>query len=468
MYLAVRPGQLGALAGLVLASIIMPVAAETATATDAPPADAAAIEPVPDEAPAAVSKEETYSFHGQFTEVTQFHPAFASPFRGTNSLDPGNRGDETVDVTLFGGIRIADGLAFYIDPEIDQGFGLSNTLGVADFPSGEAFKIGTLGPKFHMQRAFARYTIDLGGEVETDEPDQNQLGGSHTANNIVITVGKFSIPDIFDNNAYAHNQRVDFLNFALIDAGAFDYAADPFGYTYGGAVEWTQDRWTLRFGLFDLSHVPNGATLAAGFGEFSTVAEAELREHLWGTPGKIRILAFENTGDLANYNDAVRAAQGTGMAPNVALVRKYSTAPGGAVNLEQELMPDLGFFLRGSVADGHKEADDFTDIDRSLSTGLSLTGARWGRKDDTVGLAGIISGISRDAQRYLAAGGLGILIGDGRLPQYEPEKVLEVYYSATIIDSVTFGVDYQRVENPAYDADRGPVDILGFRFHSEF
>lgn len=459
MHLAVRPGPFGALAGLMLASLIAPAAADTPPATDA-----AAVEPAQDQTPAA----ETYSLHGQFTEVTQYHPSFTSPFRGPNSLDPGNRGDETVDVTLYGGIRVTDALALYADPEIDQGFGLSNTLGIADYPSSEAFKIGTVQPKVHLPRAFARYTIDLGGELETDQPDQNQLGGSHTADNIVITVGKFSIPDIFDNNAYAHNQRADFLNFALIDAGAFDYAADPFGYTYGGAVEWTEDRWTLRFGLFDLSRMPNGKELVRGFGEFSTVAEAELREHLWGTPGKIRILAFQDTGNIANYNDAVRAAQGTGLVPNVALVRKYSTKPGGVINLEQELLPDIGFFLRASATDGHKEAYDFADIDQSLSTGLSVTGARWGRKDDTVGLAGIISGISRDAQRYFAAGGLGVLIGDGRLPQYEPEKVLELYYSATIIDGITFGADYQRVENPAFDAARGPVDILGFRFHGEF
>jgi high affinity Mn2+ porin len=149
-------------------------------------------------------------------------------------------------------------------------------------------------------------------------------------------------------------------------------------------------------------------------------------------------------------------------------VRKYSTKPGAALNAEQQILPDLGAFLRASLDDGHKEAYEFTEINRSVSAGLSMKGTHWGRADDTVGLAGIVSGISSDARNYLAAGGLGILIGDGRLPEYSSEKVLELYYSVAIADGMSFSADYQRVENPGYDALRGPANIVGFRIHGEF
>jgi high affinity Mn2+ porin len=411
---------------------------------------------------------EWYSLHGQVTVVTQYHPSFTSPFAGQNSLNPGNRGNETVSATLFAGIRVWDGLEFYADPEIDQGFGLSNTLGLADFSSGEAYKVGSALPYVRLQRAFARYTLGLGGEVEADAPGANQLGGSHLADNLTFTVGKFNITDLFDTNSYAHDPRGDFLNWGILDGAAFNYAADAWGYTYGGAAEWTQSWWTLRAGLFDLSRVPNSPMLVRGFGEFSTVAEFEVRENWLGPPGKVKFLAFENSGNMANYNDAVRAALGTGLPPNVADVRRFSTQPGAEFNAEQEIMPDLGAFLRVSLNDGHKEAYEFTDANSSVSGGFQLSGARWGRSNDTIGLAGVISGVSSDARNYLAAGGLGILVGDGRLPKYDPEEVLELYYNATIIDGITFGVDYQHVANPAYDALRGPVDIFGFRVHGEF
>ncbi|MEI9985606.1 MAG: carbohydrate porin [Aliidongia sp.] len=205
--------------------------------------------------------------------------------------------------------------------------------------------------------------------------------------------------DIFDTNSYAHDPRADFLNWAVNDAGAFDYAADAWGFTYGAAAEWTQDWWTLRAGIFDRSRVPNSRFLNRGFGEFSTVAEFEMRSDWLGAPSKIKLLAFEDTGDIANYNDAVRAAAGTAAPPNVAAVRKYSTKPGAAINAEQQILPDLGAFLRASLDDGHKEAYEFTEINRSVSAGLSA-------ERHTLGSAGrhgrprrIVSGISSDARK---------------------------------------------------------------------
>src|SRR5215471_18415291 len=209
---------------------------------------------------------ETWAVHGQSTITWLLQPAFRSPYQGLHSLGPDANGRETIDATLYAGVRPWPGAEIWINPEVDQGFGLSDTFGVAGYPSGEAFKVGRAEPYFLVQRGFLRQTINLGGETEKLEPDLNQLGGTQTANRLVFTIGKFSIVDIFDTNTYAHDPRSDFLNWSIIDMGAFDYAANSWGYTYGGAVEWYQDWWTARAGVFDLSQTPNTPVLSHGFG----------------------------------------------------------------------------------------------------------------------------------------------------------------------------------------------------------
>jgi len=411
---------------------------------------------------------EGWALHAQATLVWQFHPGFHSPYRGGNSLDPAARGDETFDATLYAGVRLFDGLELWINPEIDQGFGLSNTFGVAGFPSGEAYKFGKAEPYFRLQRLFFRETFDLGGDAEAIEPGANQLGGARTRDNLIVTFGKLSVTDIFDNNSYAHDPRADFLNWSIIDAGAYDYAADAWAYSYGVAAEWTQSWWTLRSGVFNLSKVPNTTHLETDFAQFEIAGEAEAREELFGRPGKIKLLGYVNRGRMADYSDAVRLAQATGGVPNADLVRNYRSRPGASINLEQELWDDLGFFLRASWDDGSKEAYEFTEINRSVSAGLSLKGTSWGRGKDTVGLAGVVNELSNSARSYFAAGGLGILIGDGRLPHYGSETILETYYSAQITDWFSLGADYEFIVNPAYNRDRGPVSVFGLRAHMQY
>jgi len=411
---------------------------------------------------------ETWAFHGQITNVTQYHPAFTSPYRGTNSLDPGSRGDETVDLTLFLGVRPWAGGEIWANPEVDQGFGLSDTLGVAAFTSGEAYKVGAPAPYFRLQRLFFRQTIDLGGESERDEPDANQLGGQHARDNLTVTLGRISVVDIFDSNTYAHDPKKDFLNWAAIDSAAYDYAADSWGYSYGIAAEWTQDWWTLRAGLFDLSKVPNAEHLETGFEQFEIVTEGEERHTLFGRAGKLKLLAYVNRGRMGGYEDALHLAATTGDVPNTALVRRYKSRPGAALNLEQELSDDLGMFARASLNDGSQEAYEFTESNRAFSTGLSLKGKSWRRPNDTVGVAYVVDDISHAARAYFGAGGLGILIGDGRLPHFGLETVAETYYSAQLTNWLTAGADYQLIVNPAYNRDRGPVSVLGARFHAEF
>ena len=394
--------------------------------------------------------------------------AFRSPYRGPNSLDPAARGEETFDATLYAGLRLWPGLEAWVNPEIDQGFGLSNTLGLAGFSSGEAYKVGKAAPYFRLQRLFLRQTIDLGGAQEAVESDLNQLAGSQTANRLVFTAGKLGVTDIFDTNKYAHDPRGDFLNWSLIDTGSFDYAADAWGYTYGAAMEWYVGHWTLRAGAFNLSTVPNSTSLETDFSQFQADLEVEERHQLWGQPGKLKITGFLSRGRMGRFDDAVRLSMANGQPADIAAVRQYRSRPGVSFNLEQQVFDGLGVFARAGVADGSVEPYEFSDIDRTIAAGVSLAGKSWGRPHDTFGLAGVVNGISKAHERFLAAGGLGILVGDGQLPHPGPEEIIETYYDWAAFGPARITVDYQFVNNPAYNRDRGPVSIFAARLHASF
>jgi high affinity Mn2+ porin len=354
-----------------------------------------------------------------------------------------------------------------IDPEIDQGFGLSNTLGVAGFTSGEAYKVGAAVPYARLPRAFIRQTVDLGGDKQTVDAGANQFSGSQTANRLVITVGKFSVTDVFDNNKYAHDPRNDFMNWAIADTGTFDYAADAWGFTYGTAVEWYQGDWTVRGGIFDLSIVPNSVELDPHFGQFQGIGEVERRYTLWGEPGKIAVTGFLSRGRMGSFADAITLAAMTGGPADITAVRHYNSRVGLSVNLEQQITEDLGAFARAGFANGDIEPYEFSDIDRTVAAGLSLTGKRWGRPDDTVGLAAVVNGISGVHQAFLNDGGLGILVGDGMLPHPGLEQIIETYYQLPVsVFKLTF--DYQFIVNPGYNTDRGPASVISARLHTQF
>lgn len=428
---------------------------------------AAADTPESAPAPAPPVRSEAWAFHGQFTYVEQEVAGFNAPYVGANSLTP-RQAKETTDLTLYLGARLWTGAEFWINPEVDQGFGLNNTLGVAGFPSGEAYKVGKNQPYLRMPRIFVRQTLDLAGEREAIEAAANQLGGERSINRWVFTVGKFGVADIFDVNQYAHDPRGDFLNWAAVDAGSFDYAADAWGYTAGAAVEWYQDAWTTRLGVFDLSNVPNSVHLDPGFHEFQIVAELEKRHSLLHHPGKIMVTLFDSRGRMGLLDSAVQLAQATGQPVDIGAVRQHRSRVGASLNLEQQLVQDLGFFARLGKAAGNVEAYEFTDIDRSVAAGLSLKGASWHREHDTLGLAGMVNNISADRQRFLNAGGLGILVGDGQLPHPGPEQIVETYYNAQLFSHAQLSVDYQWVDHPAYNRDRGPASIYAVRFHAQF
>jgi len=423
---------------------------------------------------AASPEAERLSLHGQATFVEQAYPRIRSPYQGPNSLPANGEGRETFDLTLFAGLRLWQGAELWFNPEIDQGFGVGNAHGVAGYPSGEAYKQGSAYPYARIQRAFLRQTIDLGGTSEKVDADTNQFAGTRTADRLVFTVGRFTITDIFDKNKYANDPKNDFFNWSLTNAGTFDYAGDGWGYSYGAAAEWYQGRWTLRGGVFDLSATPAGGdsplggTLDPTFRQYQLLGEIEERHELFGQPGKLKVTGFISHGRAGYFADAIALAQATGQPADITAVRRLTNRTGVSVNLEQQVTETLGVFARAGWADGRIEPWDFTDIDRTISGGVSINGKQWGRADDTLGIAAVVNGTAGVHQAFFNAGGLGILIGDGQLPRPRPEEILEAYYSYALSASTKLSFDYQFIVNPGYNTDRGPVNLFAGRFHWTF
>ena len=410
---------------------------------------------------------DAWNIHGQFTFIDQGYPAFHSPYEGANSLSGANQAKNSVSSTAFIGLRPWDGTEIYINPEITQGFGLSDTLGVAGFPSFEAQKASFPMPRFDMARAYVQQTFGLGGEQETIEDGPNQIAGKEDISRLTLIAGRFAVTDFFDNNTYAHDGRTQFFNWNIDCCGAYDWTMDQLSYTWGAMAELNQKFWAFRAGYFLVPDVSNSDNYDTNFPDGEYIGELELRYSLFSQPGKLRLMAWANRANMGSYAEAVAEPIITPNYPDITLTRAVRTNYGFEANLEQAITGDLGVFARASWNTGLYEIIAWTDCDESASAGAVLKGTSWGRPDDKIGVAGLIEGLSPQAQAYFAAGGLGILIGDGAL-SYQPEKILETYYSYNLNTWSSFTFDYQFVDDPAYNAARGPVHIFAGRLHAEF
>jgi high affinity Mn2+ porin len=410
----------------------------------------------------------SWNVHGQLTFIEQGYPAFRSPYQGANSLTGGNQIQNTTSATAFIGYRPWDGTEIYINPELMQGFGLDNTLGVAGFPNGEAQKSNFPIPRIDMARMFVRQTFGLGGEQETVEDGPNQIAGKQDISRITVTAGRFAVLDVFEGNTYSHDPRVDFLNWNMYCCGSYDVTMDKIGYTWGAAAELNQKSWAIRAGYFlvpAVSNVNSYDTRLFERGEY--IGELELRYSLFAQPGKLRLMGWANIADMGSYAEALAMPVTTANYPDITQTRQPRANYGFVANLEQAISGELGIFSRASWSPGHVELIGWTDCDESFSFGTVLKGNSWGRPDDKIGVAGVVEGLSPIARAYFAAGGLGIVIGDGQL-NYRPEQILEAYYAYALNRWATLTFDYQFIDNPGYNADRGPVSVLSGRLHAQF
>jgi len=410
----------------------------------------------------------------QTTYNWQKHPAFSAQYSGLNSLSSSAEKMYTFSTTAHFGARVWQGGELYFNPELASGIPFSsNLVGLGGFSNGEITRAAGSTPTPYVQRLFIRQTWNNGGGSEKIESDFNQMAGSVDKNRFVLTAGNFSTLDVFDDNTYAKDPRTQFMNWGNWTYSAFDYSADARGFGWGFAGELYQDAWVFRFGRMTGPKEPNGLPLDFALGKhYGDQVEIEHAHNLNGQPGKVRVLAFRNRAVLASFNDAtayLAAHPGAGTAAQTIFnVRgDVKTKYGLGVNLEQAINADIGFFLRAMKTDGRTETVAFTEVDDSFSSGFLVKGTLWGRANDTVGLSMMQNQLSRDRRSYLEAGGISFFIGDGAL-NYKPETIFEGFYSLGISKSVWLTGDYQRIQNPAYNASRGPVNVFAVRFHAEF
>jgi high affinity Mn2+ porin len=403
-----------------------------------------------------------------------FLPQGYLPFRHAPGDPTSGNGESTETWTITGyfGARVWEGGEVFFNPEMFHGWLLRdnspapNVAVAASVGNGEAQKGGRWDADLEVARLYISQTIGFGGEKETIKDDLNQIAGTKDVSRLTLTFGRLAANDIFDNNAYAHDPRTQFQNWALFDGGAFDYAADVKGYTVGAIADLNQKEWAFRAGYFLLPVVPNALALDTDFTEHgSVIAEFEKRYTLFSQPGKLRLTGFENHGILGNYAEAVALSPAN---PDIVATQKVRTNYGYVINFEQAITDKLGAFFRYSWNDGKNQLCCFTDITESVSGGLSIKGAYWGRPDDTIGIAGAFNEISPSLQHYLAAGGRGLLIGNGGLPNYAGEQVFETYYSFVLTQNLTVSADYQYIGNSAYEADRSPIHMFSGRVHVQF
>jgi high affinity Mn2+ porin len=414
------------------------------------------------------STDTDWNIHGQITLIGQGYPSFRSPYQGDNSLSGAKQARNTSSGTIYMGVRPWEGGEFYINPEIMQGFGLSDVHGVGGIPNGEAQKSNFPMPRYNTARMFLRQTFGLGGEQETVEDGPNQLAGKRDISRITVTVGKFAIPDIFDQNAYANDPRTNFLNWNIYGGGSYDWNMDKLSWTWGAVVDFNQKDWAFRVGYTTMSVESNSNmfdTHIPDRGQY--LAELELRYQLFSQPGRLRLFGWFSRGFMGSYADALAMPPTTPGFPDITLTRTIRTNYGFVVNVEQNVTDNIGVFSRVTWSPELVENMGWTDCGESFSLGTILNGTMWGRPNDRIGIGGVIEGLSPQARAYFAAGGLGISIGDGQL-NYRTERILETYYAIGFDKWTTLTFDYQFFVNPGYNADRGPVSVFAARFHTEF
>ena len=407
-----------------------------------------------------------YSFHGQATSITQYHGDFRSPYQGPLSLAADHEVQTSFTGTIFAGIRLMPGTEIYCDPEVGAGEGLTDGVGLGDLTNGDVTPLANPEASPSVTRLFLRQTFGFGGDPVDVVDAANQIAGPVDTNRLVVTAGRFAANDIFDNNTYAHDPRSQFVNWGLWENDAWDYPGNTQGYTDGLALEYNRKNYTVRYGIFRPPGAADGGRLDVHWTRaFDQIVEFEQRYTLMNQPGVIRPMGYFNIAHMGDYRDAIDLAAGF---PNAVPTRSYSHPKYGfGVSAEQQITPDFGLFARAGWNNGQSESYSFTEVDRALSGGVSIKGTSWNRPTDVVGIATVISGLSKDHRDYIAAGGLGFVLGDRQL-RYAPEEVLETYCLITATKNLFLTFDYQFINHPGYNADRGPVSIGGFRAHVEF
>lgn len=435
-------------------------------------------------------RSERWNAYGQFTYISSWKAPFSAAYSNLNgsnhSLNPESEHSFTATATLFMGVALWRGAEVYVVPELISSRPLSGLVGLgASIQNFELQKQGAIAPSVYLSRLYVTQTINLGGSRVERSSGAMQLGTTLDSRRLQFTVGNFSILDFFDRNSIVGDPRRQFFSMAFLSHGAYDFAADSRGYTFGGLFELHFDDWALRAGRFAAPKEPNQLELEYRIDRYySDQLELEHAHRISGLPGVVRLLGYRNHENTGSFVEAVRAFQSdpsknaasctsfnygsaNATAPDLCWARAPRVKLGLGVNFEQQLGKDVGVFARAMVSDGRTEVYSFTSSDTSGSLGAVVHGAAWKRPADIVGAAYAASWISSSHAQYLSLGGIDGFIGDGAL-NHASERVMELFYSLHVYASLALSADYQHISNPAYNAARGPLNVLSGRVHAEF
>ncbi|HEX4137578.1 MAG TPA: carbohydrate porin [Bryobacteraceae bacterium] len=402
--------------------------------------------------------------------IRQQQPSFPAKYSGVNSLSADKEHASSRVETLYSGFRITQNLEFLFDLESAGGAGLSNALGVAGFTNVDVVRNPTLGEAPYVSRIMLHYTLPL--SKDTEEAARNPLGLASRVprRRLEFRLGKLSTVDFFDLNSVGSDSHLQFMNWAAVNNGAFDYAADTRGYTYGLVVEYYDKWWAARYGELLMPTVANGITLdwniaRAGGQNLEFEVHPEWIRHRQTV---VRALSFLNRAAMGSYNEAIgQYLNGQAATPDITLSRRQGRVKYGfGLNAEQELTDSLRVFGRLGWNNGTTESYAYTEIDHTGEFGADLRGKLWKRPQDKIGAAFVINGISKQHAEYLALGGLGFILGDGGL-RYGAEDIFEAYYTAHLWRGISFAGDVQHINNPGYNQDRGPALVSSIRLHFE-
>jgi high affinity Mn2+ porin len=409
---------------------------------------------------------------GQANVIFQAHNPFHSPYAAVNSFQ--SRVETTAlsrVLTLYTGIKLTRWTEFIFDAEEAGGKGLSEALGIAAFTNLDVVRNPSLGQDVYAARYFVHFTLPLTADRVEEAPNPFYLQKSIPRQRLEFTIGKMGMVDFFDNNAVGSDSHLQFTNWAIDNNGAYDYAANTRGYTVAAILSYTGPRFEARYGEALMPTVANGINLDANLRRArSDNLELEWKpEWFQGQATRIRPLAYLNHANMGDYGQAINGyLQHVNTTPDVTLYRHQgSLKQGFGLNIEQELPANFRAFLRTGWNEGHKESFAYTEINNNIANGADLSGDKWHRKDDRLGTAFETGGLSSQHRQYLALGGLGFILGDGRL-RYGREDVSETYYNAHVVSGLYMAVQLSYVNNPGYNRDRGPVIVPGVRAHVDF
>ncbi len=456
-------------------AVIVLAAAAVVLAFSAAAASAQAGEQEPGEPPAPAAlfphpDDVRWWLSGQANIIAQAHPSFPALYTGANSFRPDADRSVSRVFTLYTGVRLLEHTAVLVDLEMAAGRGLSDATGLGGYTNLDIVRNPSLGSAPYLARAMIHHVVALSKVTAAAERGTLNLFRTLPVRRIEIRVGKMSLVDFFDVNSVGSDSHLQFMNWAIDNDGAYDYAADTRGYTWAAVVEYQDRGWGLRVAEALMPDVANGIVLDGDL----TRARGENVELEWrhgllpGRPGPVSLLGYENHANMGSYAEAVDRALATGQTPDIVATRREGRVKYGfGLNVEQEAPGGIRVFARAGWNDGQTESFVYTEIDRTVSAGFDWRGGAWSRPADKIGVAVAVNGLSASHSSYLALGGLGFLLGDGAL-NYGTERIVEGYYTASVWRGIRASADVQHITNPGYNRDRGAVFVASARLHVDF